>query len=202
MARRQPYQWNAAAARFRDPETGRYISRAQVRQWIDRNIAASQARIQTLSEELRTGAIDLGEWERGMREEVKRTQLASEMLLRGGRNQMTQADFGRVGQRVRAQYDYLAAFVDDLRSGSVRTDGGFLARAKMYAAASRSAFHESERDQLAGLGYTKERSVLHPAEHCALCVSEAARGYVPIGELIPIGERTCLGNDKCSIVYS
>jgi hypothetical protein len=32
-------------------------------------------------------------------------------------------------------------------------------------------------------------------------LSEAERGYVPIGTLIPIGERDCLGNDKCSMLF-
>lgn len=202
MPRRSPYLYQPRAARYRNPATGRYISRGQVRQWVDQNIAASQRRIQQLSEALREGTINLAEWQAGMREEIKRVHLGSEMLIRGGKTQMTPADFGRVGQRVRAQYGYLNDFTEQLRRGEIRTDGSFFSRAKMYAASSRTAYHKSERDQLSALGYTKERSLLHPAEHCDLCVSEAERGWVPIGELIPIGERTCLGNDKCSIAYA
>lgn len=137
-----------------------------------------------------------------MREEIKRTQIASEMLARGGRAQMTAADFGRVGQRVREQYRFLRDFARQLRDGSIRTDGTFLNRAKMYAAAARVAFEESVGDLLANLGYRVEWNVLHPAEHCGVCVSETARGQVPIGSLIPIGQRTCRGNDKCEIRYA
>ncbi len=204
MPRRAPYTWNPKAARYRDPATGRFINRTTVRQWVDRNIAASQGRIQSLSEQVREGSIDLGEWERGMREEIKRTQLGAEMLLRGGRNQMTAADFGRVGQRVRGQYAYLENFVAQLRAGEIRTDGAFISRARMYAAASRSAYHESEREQLAAIGYRQERNVLHPAEHCTgqgSCVEQSSRGWVSIGRLIPIGQRICRGNDHCSIEY-
>jgi hypothetical protein len=136
-----------------------------------------------------------------MRQEIKRTQLGAEMLVQGGRAQMTQADYGRVGQRVREQYDYLRDFANGLSEGAIRTDGTFLNRAKMYASAARPAFHDSLGDQLAGLGYSEERSILHPAEHCPTCLSEAERGYVPIGTLIPIGERDCLGNDKCSMLF-
>lgn len=201
MARQTPYAFNARAARYRDPATGRFIPRSDVRQWLDRDIAASQARIQSTSNELRSGAIDLAEWQRIMREEIKQTQLAAEMLLRGGRNQMTQADFGRVGQRVREQYAFLNRLTDEIRAGTIRADGTFLNRAKMYAASARVGFHEGLSAQLGELGYTHERSVLHPAEHCGVCVSEAARGYVPLGDLIPIGARTCLGNDKCSMLF-
>lgn len=200
MARR--LQWNGRAARFRDPASGRFVSRATVRGWIDQNILASQRRIHTASEDYRLARNSLDEWQTVMREEIKRTQIASEMLARGGRAQMTAADFGRVGQRVREQYRFLRDFARQLRDGSIRTDGTFLNRAKMYAAAARVAFEESVGDLLANLGYTVEWNVLHPAEHCGVCVSETARGQVPIGSLIPIGQRTCRGNDKCEIRYA
>ena len=200
MARR-PLEWNGRAGRYRDPLTGRFISRDTVRSILDQAIAKSQLRMQTASDQLRRGELALDEWQLVMREEIKRTQLGAEMLVQGGRAQMTPADFGRVGQRIRTQYDYLRDLSQQLADGSIRTDGTFLNRAKMYAASARVGFHDSLGEQLTDLGYTEERSVLHPAEHCDLCVSEAARGFVPIGTLIPIGERTCLGNDRCSVAY-
>jgi hypothetical protein len=33
-------------------------------------------------------------------------------------------------------------------------------------------------------------------------LAETARGRVPIGELVPIGQRPCLSNDRCRIRYS
>lgn len=200
MARR-PLEWNGRAGRYRDPLTGRFISRDTVRTILDQAIGKSQQRIRDASDQFRRTEITLDEWQVVMREEIVRTQLGAEMLVQGGRAQMTPADFGRVGQRVRAQYDYLRDFTQQVADGSIRTDGTFLNRATMYASSSRVAFHESLGSQLADLGYTEERSILHPAEHCDLCVSEAERGFVPIGTLIPIGERTCLGNDKCSVAY-
>lgn len=200
MPRRRA-DWNPRTARYRDPLTGRWISRDAVRLLLDRAIAASQQRLQTASDEFRRGELSLDEWQVIMREEIKRTQLAAEMLVRGGRAQMTPADFGRVGQRVRMQYDYLRDFAQALKDGAVRTDGTFLNRAKMYANAARVAFHDSLGDQLAGLGYTHERNILHPAEHCDGCLDETAKGWSDIGTLTPVGQRTCRGNDRCSIEY-
>lgn len=200
MARR-PAEWNSRAGRYRDPLTGRYISRDAVRLMLDQAIAKSQARLQTVSDEFRRGALSLDEWQLVMREEIKRTHLAAEMLVQGGQAQMTPADFGRVGQRVRTQYDYLRNFAQSLKDGIVRTDGTFLNRAKMYANSARVAFHESLGDQLAGLGYSEERNLLATAEHCGGCLTETARGWVPIGTLIPVGERDCLANDRCQIDY-
>ncbi len=200
MARR--LQWNGRAARFRDPATGRFVSRSTVRGWIDQNILASQRRIHTASDDYRLARRSLDEWQTVMREEIKRTQIAAELLARGGRAQMTAADWGRVGQRVREQYGFLRDFAQQLADGSIRTDGTFLNRAKMYAAAARVAFEESVGDLLAAIGYTVEWNVLHPAEHCTGCLAETARGRVPIGTLVPLGERPCRANDRCSISYA
>jgi hypothetical protein len=200
MARR-PLEWNGRAGRYRDPLTGRFISRDTVRSILDQAIAKSQQRIRGASDQFRRSEITLDDWQIVMREEIARTQLGAEMLVQGGRAQMTSADFGRVGQRIRVQYDYLRDFAQQLVDGSIRTDGTFLNRAKMYASSARVGFHDALGQQLADLGYTEERSILHPAEHCDLCVSESERGYVPIGTLIPIGERDCLGNDRCQIDY-
>lgn len=197
-----PYDWSGAVARFRDPDTGRWITRVQVRAWLDKFIAASQANIQDASTSYREGTIALDAWQAIIRDEIKDSHLMAEALARGGWNQLTQADFGRVGQRVREQYKYLGAFTEQMRSGDARLDGAFLARAKMYSASARSAFYQSQSAVLADAGYTKERSLLHPAEHCADCVNESERGWVPIGELIPIGERQCLNNDRCTVEYS
>jgi len=201
MARRPPFEFVSKSGRYRDPLTGRFISRDTVRSLLDQAIAKSQQAIQSASDQLRRGELSLDDWQALMRLELKRVHIGSEMLVQGGRAQMTASDWGRVGQRVRTQYNFLADFAKQLAAGAIRTDGSFLARAKMYPASARPAFHDSLGDQLTGLGYTHERSILHPAEHCPTCVSEAERGYVPIGTLIPIGERDCLGNDRCSMLY-
>ena len=195
------FQWDPVIARFRDADTGRYISRDAVRQAVDLLILKAQDRIRIASNELRSGNISIGEWQSIMRDQIKNTHLATEALLRGGWAQMTQADFGRVGQRVREQYDYLANFTQELLDGIVVTDGRFMSRAGMYPASARTGYHEEETLQLQQLGYTEERNVLRPAEHCDVCVEQTALDWVPIGSLIPIGDRTCLSNDKCFKQY-
>lgn len=194
-------QWATQAARYRDPETGRFISRAQVRDVLDRIIGASQTRIRNASNELRAGRLDLGAWDAMMRREIKRTQLSAEALARGGWNQLTANDFGRVGSRVKTQYRYLENFLDELRSG-MRTDGRMMQRAEMYAGAARGSFHKSQQLLLSSLGYTHERNLLGRAEHCPTCLDMSALGWVEIGTLIPIGERDCLTACRCDLKYA
>lgn len=198
---RKKYEWSRKAARYRDPRTGRFITRNEVRGWVDKLVQQSQRRLATAADDLRNGRTSVGQWQKIMRDEIKQTQLAAEALVRGGWKQMTSRDFGRVGSRVREQFKYLDRFTREVESGKQASDGRLVQRAKSYAAAARVNFHESQTDQLAELGYSEEKNVLHVAEHCDDCVDQAALGWVPIGTLTPIGSRKCRVNDRCSVQY-
>jgi len=195
------YEWDPSTARFRDPASGRYVARSEVTNIVDQIILKSQARITADSDRFRSGLITLEEWQADMRQEIKRVHLATEAMVRGGWNQLGPSDFGRVGARVKEQYAYLSDFTQQLLNGEIRTDGAFMSRARLYAASVRASLHESMTEVVMAAGYTEERNVLHPAEHCTECLDQSAAGYVPLGTLVPIGARQCLGNDKCTMRY-
>jgi hypothetical protein len=195
------YEWAPRAARYRDPATGRFVARETIRYGLDDVIRQSQNTITTASDDLRNGRIELADWVRVMQEEIKRTQLTGEALLRGGWAQLSPEDYARVADRVREQYEYLDGFMRDLRDGTIRTDGQFMNRARMYAAAARVGYHAGQQEQVLSVGYTEELNVLHPAEHCIECVECRNRGWVPIGTNPPVGTRKCLGNDVCTMRY-
>lgn len=199
--RRKPYQWDPSAARFRDLATGRYISRDQVRRAIDDLIRKSQARITIASDQVRSGSITTSEWDAVMKQEIKRTHLTKEALVRGGWAQLTPEDYGRVGSAVREQYAYLENFRMELEAGKVRTDGTFMERARSYVESARVAYYEALAGMLPALGYTEERNKLNPAEHCQDCLAMAALRWVRIGTCIPIGQRKCRSKDKCEMLY-
>lgn len=198
---RKRLEWSKKAARYRDPVTGRFITRNEVRGWVDKLVQQSQRRLAIAADDMRQGRTTVGQWQKIMRDEIKNTQLAAEALVRGGWNQMTARDFGRVGARVREQFKYLDKFTREVESKKQATDGRLVQRARSYAAAARVNFHESQTDQLSELGYTEEKNVLHVAEHCDDCLDQAALGWVPIGTLTPIGSRKCRMNDRCSVQY-
>lgn len=193
------YGWSEKAARFYDVDTGRFVSRDTIRLAVDDVIADATKRIKEVSEQLRSGEINLTDWQAAVRDEIKSSLLNAEALARGGR-QLTQSDYGRVGAEVRAQYRYLDRFTQQIREG-LPLDGRFLSRAAMYANAARPFFHDEQRELLEDTGYREERNVLHPAEHCGVCADQSAIGWVDIGTLVPIGERTCLSNDRCTMRY-
>lgn len=195
------WEWAPKARRYRDPVTGRFVSRDTIRRGLDDLILRSQNRVTAISDALRNGRIELGDWQIGMREEIKRTQLGAQALLRGGWAQLTEADLEATALRIKIQFEYLHDFTVKLRDGSMRTDGNFMNYARMYPSAARVGYHEDESDLMSVSGYREELNVLNPAEHCADCIACRDRGWVPIRTNPPIGSRKCRGNDRCIMRY-
>jgi hypothetical protein len=195
------YSWDDRIGRYRDTSTGRFVQAAEIRRALDIVIEDARTEMRDLGQDLREGEIDIEIWQTQMAEGIKRSHLAYAALAVGGWAQMTQADFGRVGQRIRFQYDRLRRFAGQIASGAQRLDGSILRRVDLYVQATRATFHTFSRLMMSSRGFAEERNVLNPADHCVGCVGETDRGWVALGSLIPIGGRDCLTNCRCSIEY-
>lgn len=184
--------------RYRDPDTGRYLTRAQVRRELEQSLVNVSKLTDQLADDLRRDRIPVEVWQTEMQDIIKQTQLFAAALAQGGREQMTQADFGRVGGKLREQYRYLRSWASDIKSGDAEPQPG---RARQYLRAARTAFMAEDRENMEEQGYDEIRTLLHPADHCADCVSEFDRGWIPVWLHIPIGERQCLSNCRCTVEY-
>lgn len=80
-------------------------------------------------------------------------------------------------------------------------DGRFVNRAKMYAQAGRHTYEETRRSDMMTAGMTEARSIRHSGDSCYGCKTQAAIGWQPILQLVPIGTRDCLRNCKCTVQY-
>jgi hypothetical protein len=194
------YTFDAALQRYRSKSTGRLVSTAAIRRSLEVALDNEARRARSLAEQLRNREISLLEWQVQMRSTVKNVQLFSAALAKGGWAQLDQSDFGRVGQRVRFHYEKLDGFVQDIEAG-IPFDGRYLNRAELYAKAATPTYHAVRETALADKGFDQVRSILHPAEHCEDCIREEAKGWQPIGEMLPIGDRECMVNDQCSVRY-
>lgn len=114
---------------------------------------------------------------------------------------MTPQRWGAIGPAVREQYQYLRDFAAQIASGEQPLNGSLPARARQYGQSSRVQFERVRGEGQQRRGYQSERNVLHAGESCASCRAQTARGWVPIGSLVPVGSRTCRGNCKCEIRY-
>ncbi len=198
-----PYRWNEAAGRYIS-STGRFVPLSTVKAELESMITASAVKMDMLSLGLKNGTTSLAEWQMGMEQEIKASQIASAAAAKGGWAQMTQSDWGWVGSRVKEQYKYLRNFSAEIASGKQKIDGRLLVRAKQYIQSSRATYEEMRRRYARiNKGAVEERRVLGPAEHCEPhgstpgCVELADKGWQPMGTLPAIGAATCRMFCKC-----
>jgi hypothetical protein len=201
------YRWNETAGRYIDNATGRFISFQTVRDLgCEQVIERAESRMVDLSNQFKSGEISLSEWRAQMAREIKTVNLENAIAASGGRAQMTQADWGAAGARIKAQYRYLDNFAQQIASGQQPLDGTLLSRARLYARAGRATYEEFRRRQRNQEGWQEEQRVLGIAEHCHTsgelegCV-ELAGKWSPIGDLPPIGESPCFTNCHCHFTY-
>ena len=193
------YTWDEVAGRYID-EDGNIVSFEEVRLWLDEVLDRNDLKMAQTALLLLSGGINVQQWQEQMRASLKDVHLISGALARGGWEHMSQADFGRVGNELRFQYERLARFATQIERG-LPLDGRFRRRVQLYAQSGRVSYTAALRQEMALRGYTEEQSVLAAADHCSECVAEAGKGWVPIGTLVNIGERICKSNCRCHLEF-
>lgn len=189
------FVWDPVARRYRGP-SGAFVPDAAVRQVVDAVVDGSGARLAALTQRLAEGALDLATWQQQFAAELKAVHLATITAGHGGWAQMSPADWGWAGQRLRQQYAYLRDWAGQLADWTAplwRAAG----RARLYGEAARLDFQEMRRRDGRLGGDTEERRVRRASESCAGCVAEAGRGWQPAGTLAPLGSQQCRSRCKC-----
>ncbi len=204
------YTWvpsarNGAGA-YRDPSTGQFLSNAFAREQLDSYIDNAQDTPTALYNLIRTNQISVADWQLQMRDHIKDVNLNAAISATGGRDQMTQADWGRAGQIIRGQYDFLDNFAEQIANG-MPIDGRTLQRMKMYTDAGVSTHEAFTKNRMGNAGYDESRSILDSSpkvRHCTgegSCIEQAAKGWQKIDDMIPLGNRICLTRDRCTVEY-
>jgi hypothetical protein len=195
------FAWEKRAARYRDATSGRFVAERTVRAAAAQVVDASSSRMAVMTEQFRVGAVPIADWERSMRAEIKIAHLAQFEVAHGGRNAMTQADYGWIGSRIKDQYQYLNRFAAEIANGDQALNGRMVARAQMYGRAAHSTFEAAQARDAEALGISmEERNLMGGTEHhCGECPALERRGWVPLGSLPPVGSRECLANCLCRI---
>lgn len=134
-----PYQYVTSLNRYRDVESGRFVSRQTVLGYVTRIARAGNAASDALAGLVSNGTISAADFGQLMRDELKSTFIQQYVLGRGGRDLMQPRDWGAVGNMLREQYQYLNEFVADIESGEL-TEGQIRARAALYFQSSREAY--------------------------------------------------------------
>lgn len=172
-----------------------------IRGTLDRVIDVQAATMRDLSQGLINGTISLADWQLQMMQTVKSGHLIGLALANGGWSNLDQSDYGWAGQRIRTEYGYLRDFAGQIASGKQPLNGVVLARAELYAHASRQTHRAAQRRAAQQGGMEQEKSHLGVCDHCSGCLSAAAQGWQEIGTISPPGTRDCLSRCHCWLTY-
>lgn len=137
------WQWDAATKRYRNPDTGRFLSESTVVGLRDEFIEAQKDVASGLAERLSAGDITIQRWESEMRQHMKTTYINEYTLGRGGRNAMNAANWGEVGGRLGNQYRHLHGFAADIAAGNM-SEAQIKARSAMYVESATDAFERGK----------------------------------------------------------
>lgn len=200
------FAWNERAARW--TRGGRFVSEASLKRGLVGYADAVGREIKDLAGRMARGELPLPDWQLATAERIKTGTLAMELAAKGGR--LTARDYGRIGQRLRRQYEFLQNFALDVEAGRLSA-GQIVARASLYSSGLNGSFEAARmdvwRDRAAAGVRVECRSVLAEAEHCEAgdgrpgCADEAARGWVPPGAMSLPGSRRCLARCLCRLEY-
>jgi hypothetical protein len=195
------WSYDRNTGRYRD-ERGKFLSQASVQKLVDGRIDKLEASLKRFTRMLSNGSITLDQWQGSVREAIKAAHIQAAIIGHGGKAGMGSAEYGRVGQRLRLEYDFLANFASDLLGDRVSAPMA-LARIGLYAQSVRGSYWLGAEIRQQEQGYSLMRRILdEQAKHCEDCLRYAARGVVSIGSVPLPGQRCeCGARCRCSVRY-
>lgn len=94
-------------------------------------------KVNSLAEDMYSGKISLGQWEESMKKSIREVHASVTAIAKGGWDQMSSADWGRIGTPLREQYKYLHTFASDIsNTRDTISLKAIQARSRLYGQAS------------------------------------------------------------------
>jgi hypothetical protein len=193
------FSFDPATRRYRNLETGRLVSGATVDNLALTQIDRFKQRLMDVTAGLFKDDISLGTWEKTVAGLLKTLHIQQHKL---GVGNMTQRDYGIVGNKLRSEYRFLRNFSADIAFGRL-SENQIRARLAQYANAAWGSYQRGKREGFTRAGIRWEKRLLNSKVPCKDCPGYAYAGWVPAGFLPNIGENCeCQSNCKCTLIYS
>lgn len=136
------YLFDDALHAWRNLRTGRAIAGQIIQAEVEAHIQSAQNVMKTLTRQMFTGDIAVGDWQTAVAMELKDAHAAFAMLGAGGRANMTPEAWGRIGGTLGDEYRHLQTFAEAVAGGS-QSEAQAIARIGQYGnAASQSYWRE------------------------------------------------------------
>lgn len=105
-------------------------------------------------------------------------------------------------------YEKLDNFAYQMDHGTQPLDGRAMNRAGLYGRYGNGMWQNIIYEKMIRLGKTEAKNILGPTEdHCndsadrPGCIEITKRGWIPIEQMVSVGDRTCYTNCLCHVMY-
>jgi len=200
------WYWDPKKRRFVDSR-GNALSESEIRQAVDEYVQSVQENIDSKVAEYAAGTITAAALFAWMDEELTAMHGAAGSIAYGGLEQMTDREWRRIEDKLTEELIYLRNFKDDVHASALGAEEispvGISARGQMYAEAGYSEYLGQVKARESDAGATMVRRVcLEDAASCDECVMLASDDYVPLDQIVDIGDATCLSNCRCHYEFN
>jgi hypothetical protein len=186
-----------------NPKTRRYSSGGKtvppetLRAWVSEVMERTRDEMRTVTQSYNEGSINRAAWTIAMRSLISRSHGSLAMLAQGGKNAMDEKSWGRAGQRIKSESEYLRGFERDIANGKAGSGAQILARAQLYANALHGTYEGAVIAREKTAGATRVLRVLGEpkTEHCSDCPGLA--GEYDIDKVPQIGDSECQSACNC-----
>lgn len=190
---------------------GRTVSIRSIAKYLDRTNEKMARRLLLITKELEAGRMSIDEWKRNFDSTVTSTHILFGALAVGGIVNAIRKP--SMIHAIDEQLTFADKFAEAIRHNNAGSPAQIRARALKYLNSSRIIFAKLELEQVIAQGIRKEaRNLLRPAEHCFRsplaspnvridCPTLSEWGWIPVEQMIPVGERICRFNCRCMIIY-
>lgn len=142
-----PFEYVQPMNRYRDTDTGRFVSQITVNGIVRDSIEHSSDGIGELATLTANGDVSATTFNTQARIQIKDEYLRQYILGRGGRNNMTQRDWGIVGRQLRDQYAFLDNLTNQIASGVYEDNvAGLHNRLNLYIESAQQAYSTAQTE--------------------------------------------------------
>lgn len=200
-------KWSTPKQRY-ITQPGSVVTRPEVRRAVKAVREATQQSVLRLADQFKAGKLTIGEFQTAVGSTLARGHIVTAGIAGGGRASVSAATRKTIAKIATPDLSALARLMKDVQTGKIPLAGRFNARLKLITRAVESTFYQAEQVARADAGYKYAKRKLGSAEHCQEtderpgCPELAAEGWVPIADMVPIGEAACYDNCQCDIVYA
>lgn len=197
------YGWNKDTGRYRDLNSGRFVSRQAINELLITQIQSAESRLGALSTSFHEGKIAPSVWVEQMRTEVRRLAIQQIALVKGGFSQIDNRDFIKADTLLRDVHIRITITAQDMIDGKVSLPQ-LLNRVSGYIGETRRLYWQTWLENARASSFDNvliAKRTLGSSEHCEDCLAYYQLGYALIEDAVAPGSQCqCGPRCRCDLV--